>query len=140
MNLHGIVANAISAVNPLVALLVQVSTGYSTNADGSRTPAYANAVSVQGQVQSLTAGDLRQLDALNIQGAQRAVYLNGRIDGLIRPGKKGGDLIITPEGNTWLVVHILEYWPDWVKAAITLQIDTFTPGPPLPPENNWPAL
>lgn len=120
MNLHGIVAGVIGAVNPLQSLIVQVSTGY-TNTGGTRTPTFAKPVTVQGQVQSLTFSDLRQLEGLNVQGIQRAIYINGRIDGLVRSMNKGGDLITTEDGTVWLVSHVLEYWPDWCKVAVTLQ-------------------
>jgi hypothetical protein len=128
VNLHGIAAPAVAAVNPLVPLTVQISTGYATGPDGSRAPAYAAPIAgVPGQVQALTFGDLRQVEALNLQGIRHAIYINGRIDGLVRTGKKGGDLITTPDGAVWLVVHVLEYWPDFVKVAVTLQNDH--PGP-----------
>lgn len=121
MNLHQIVAGAVSAVNPQMPLTVLVSTGAITNADGSRVPGYAPPVTVYGDVQALQYNDIIQLDALNIQGQRRKIYINGEVDGLIRAGKKGGDLIITPNGEVWLVVLVLEYWPDWCSFAVTLQ-------------------
>lgn len=120
MNLHGIVANAIGTVNPLVSISIQRSTGSTTAATGKRSPTYAAPVTVLAQVQSLTADDLRQLEGLNLQGEMRAVYINGRTDGIIRQDQKGGDLI-TWNGIVWLNSHVLEYWPDWCKFVITRQ-------------------
>lgn len=98
MNLHGLVSGAIGAVNPHVPVSVRVSTGYEVDEDQGfrQVPAYADAQVVQGQVQSLTYDDLRQIDSLNIQGTKRAIYLYGRIDGLVRVENKGGDLITVP--------------------------------------------
>lgn len=121
MNLHQIVAGAVSAVNPQMPLTVLVSTGSVTYSDGSRAPAYAPPVTVYGDVQALQYTDIIQLDALNIQGQRRKIYINGEVDGLIRAGKKGGDLVITPNGEVWLVALVLEYWPDWCSFAVTLQ-------------------
>ena len=124
MNLHGIAMGAIASVNPNVALTVRSSNGYTTAADGSRTPGYAPAVVVQGQVQSLTAGDLAQIEGLAIQGEKRAVYLDGNWSGVVRPDGKGGDLITFPDGTVWLVVQVLENWGDldgWVKLAVVRQ-------------------
>jgi hypothetical protein len=121
MNLHAIVSNGVNVVNPFVPLVVQVSLGYTTSADGSRAPSYAQPVPVMGQVQALEYRDILQLESLNIQGQQRAIYIRGEVDGLVRPSKKGGDLITTPDGRIWLVTLVLEYWPDWCKAAVTLQ-------------------
>lgn len=121
MNLHGIVAGAISAVNPMVPVTVQASTGYVTGADGKRTPTYAAPVAANGQVQELTTRDLRQLDGLNVQGSMRAIYLDGFVSGAVRVTKQGGDLITFEDGSVWLTTNVLEQWPDWVKVAVTLQ-------------------
>lgn len=193
MNLHGIVAGFIGAVNPLVAITIQRSTGYTVTSDGTQVPKYAEPAVVFAQIQALSAEDLSQIDGLNIQGEKRAVYINGRSDGVIRQDRKGGDLItfntlpsasflgfitetqllidqvfygtvqvgqtvsgvdvlsntvitdygtgsggagsyvISPaqtaagpemksvEIETWLNVHVLEYWPDWCKFIITRQ-------------------
>lgn len=131
MNLHALVASAIGTVNPFVPATVQVSEGYTTNADGSRTPNYTT-LNISAQVQALTYQDLTHLDGLNIQGIRRAIYTNGSIMGLVRIDAKGGDIIsfapgLLPEGNTWLCAHALEQWSDgangasWCKICITLQ-------------------
>ncbi len=75
---------------------------------------------VLGQVQPITWRDIQQLDGINQQGTRNKVYLNGRIDGLIRSPNKGGDLITDPDGTKWLV----EGWnptAGWTCAAITRQ-------------------
>lgn len=125
MNLHGIVSGAIGAVNPFVSATVQRSTGYTTNSDGSRVPTYTT-FQISAQVQSLSYTDLIKLDALNITGKRRKIYLSGDVEGIIRADQRGGDLIVfptgtLPEGNTWLAAYVLENWPDWVSVAITLQ-------------------
>ncbi len=121
MNLHSIVSGAISAVLPPTNLTIQVSTGYTTNADGSRSPSYAPSQIKSGFMQALQYNDIVQLDALNIQGERRKIYINGQVDGLVRVENKGGDLITDPNGNVWLVVLVTEYWPDWCSVAVTLQ-------------------
>lgn len=124
MNLHGIASGAIAAVNPFVNGTIQVSTGSTTNPDGTRTPSYSVLTGVSMQVQALTAGDLRQLDGLNLNGTKRGIYLNGKFDGVVRPELKGGDLITLTDGanaGVWLVAQVLEQWPDWCKCAVTLQ-------------------
>jgi hypothetical protein len=121
VNLHNVVSGIIQAVNPSLQLSVRVSTGYATNADGSRTPTYAAPQLVWGDVQALQFTDITQLDALNIQGERRKIYINGEVDGLVRADRKGGDLITTPNGEVWLVAVVLEYWADWCSVAVTLQ-------------------
>ena len=123
MNLHRIVSGAISTVNPRQIVTLRVSTGSVTNADFTRTPTYASPVQMYGQVQALTTNDLRQLDNLNLTNVSRSVYLSGSVDGVDRKHAKGGDLL-TIGGDVWLVVHVLEQWPDWVKVAVAQQLDT----------------
>ncbi len=120
MNLHGIVSGAIGAVNPLVPIVIRRSIGNTQQADFTRVPMYADPVTVIAQVQALSAGDLQQTEKLNIQGEQRAVYINGRTDGVIREDRKGGDLVEW-DGKIWLNAHVLEYWPDWCKFVIVRQ-------------------
>jgi ABC-type oligopeptide transport system substrate-binding subunit len=121
MNLNAIVAGTIGAINPQVTLAIAVSTGFTQSADGTQIPTYASAISVPGQVQPLTTGDIAHLNSLNIQGAQRRIYINGIVNGLVRASNKGGDLITTPDGNVWLVLAILEAWGVWTAAAVVLQ-------------------
>ena len=121
MNLHGIAAGAIAAVNPLVTLKIEVSTGSMDGEDGISVPTYASPIYVKGQVQPLTGGDLRQMEGLNLQGDYQGIYINGRIDGLVRAKNKGGDKITLSDGSVYLVTTVLESWPDWTKVAATLQ-------------------
>lgn len=132
MNLHSIAAGVVSAVNPLQPVIVQVSTGYGTNPDGSRVPQYAAPFTAIGDVQQLSTQDLRHLDGLNIQGSTRAVYLNGEVDAIRRINRKGGDLVTLKDNTVWLTTHVLEQWPDWCKIAVTLQNQAQALGAPTP--------
>lgn len=129
MNLFAITANTVAVVNPLQPVTVRVSNGASTNADGSRTPAYVN-YALQAQIQALASGELAQVSSLSIQGIHRAIYLYGDVEGLLRSDQKGGDLVIFPDGSTWLVTTVLETWGSvgsgdmWCKVAATLQVTT----------------
>lgn len=124
MNLHRIVSGAVGAVNPRIYVSVQVSLGDSVNADFTTTPKFAPAVTVLAQVQPVTWRDIQQIEGLNLQGTRKSIYLNGQIDGLVRPTNQGGDIITFPDGTVWLVAMILEAFnitAGWTKAAITQQ-------------------
>lgn len=123
MNLHNIVSGAIAAINPMVTASIRVSSGATTNDDGTRVPTYADPVNVPAQVQSLQYQDIIKLAGLNIQGARNKIYLNGNWNGLVRRDNKGGDLITMPDGSVWLVAVVLENWADWTCVAVTAQID-----------------
>jgi hypothetical protein len=125
VNLHGIISGAIGTINPFVSATVKRSSGYSLAPGGIQTPAYTT-FSISCQVQALSYTDITQLDGLSIQGVRRKIYLTGNVEGIVRADRRGGDLIIfpngtLPEGNTWLAALALESWPDWVSIAITLQ-------------------
>lgn len=126
MNLHGTVRGAITAVNPDVVFTIQQSTGYSVNAAGRRTPLYAT-VTAPGQMQAMSGSDLRQVDGLNLNGTKRSIYFYGEVDAIVRSMRKGGDVVIDPKGNAWLVAMVLEQWPDWCKVAVVLQNEASAP-------------
>jgi hypothetical protein len=72
------------------------------------------------QKQELTADELRQTEGLNLQGHKASVYLSGRWEGLIRADGSGGDVLWFCE-QAWLVVSVLESWPQWTKLLIVMQ-------------------
>ncbi|WP_227242405.1 hypothetical protein [Paraburkholderia caribensis] len=128
MNLRGIVNGVTSTVNANTAAQLLRSAGYTTSASGKRTPAYADPVPAQVQVQALSAKEVQHLDSLNIEGVLRKVYLYGDWRGVYRPDNQGGDLITfganvrADLANTsWLVVQVLETWADWCSLAVQLQ-------------------
>lgn len=120
MDLRGIANAVTSSVNPNKTVTVLRSTGYTIGTGRKQTPTYATPIDGPANIQALDAVDLKQLDGLNIQGTIRAIYLRGVLAGVVRPDGTGGDLIQF-DGQTWLVVKVLEGWPDWTKAAIVLQ-------------------
>lgn len=124
MNLHSIVSNAISSVNPWITVSIKPSTGYTTDANYKQVPAYGATVVMSGQLQPLSYQDLQHLDGLNIQGTRRVLYLNGSWPGVVRSDGIGGDIITLPDNSIWLVAQVLEDWHNtagWTKVIITLQ-------------------
>ena len=123
MNLHALVRSSVNAVNPDVTGTVRVSTGYTTAANGQQRPNYTDQTGVVMQMQALDAKEIEHLDSLNIQGILRSFFLNGNVEGIDRRVGKGGDLILTPDGKTWLVVHVLATWDmaGWCQVVGQLQ-------------------
>ena len=121
MDLRGLANGVTATVNPNKTVTVRRSTGYTIGAGRKQVPGYADPVTGPAQIQALDANDIKQLDGLNIQGTVRAIYLRGVLAGVVRPDGTGGDLVEI-NGQTWLVVKVLEGWPTWTKAAIVLQM------------------
>ena len=111
-------------VNPNVPITWVRATGYTTAADGSRTPT-ATSTTLAGQVQGLTSEDLRQTDGLNISGIKRSVILRGDVEALVRSDGKGGDVLqfkdATSTQRDWLVVLVQETWPTWCRVIVVQQ-------------------
>ena len=122
MDLRSIANSVSSTVNANEIVTVLRSDGYTIGTGRKQTPAYADPVTGPAQVQALDAADIQQLDGLNIQGVMRAIYLRGVLAGVIRPDGTGGDIVQRGDPTrNWLVVKVLESWPDWTKAVIVLQ-------------------
>lgn len=110
---------------------------YSVNqAQSVGLEAMTTSLVMTADVQPTSFRDLQQLDGLNLGGIRWKTYLSGEVDAIVRPESKGGDLIVISSGRhqgNWLVAQILEQWPDWVCAAITLQNNEPKAPPPSPP-------
>ena len=120
MNLRAIANAATQSINPNTPVTVKASSGYTIDpATRRQVPAYTTETG-QANIQALDGKDLKQLDGLNIQGTSRAAYLYGNLAGVVRPDSKGGDLVEF-NSQSWLVVKVLETWPDWCKVAIVYQ-------------------
>jgi len=122
MNLHGIASGAIGSVNPSQKVALKASTGYTTAAGGKQSPTYASVVNIDAQVQELTSDQLRHVNGLGIDGILRKLWVNGTLHAVDRAQSLGGDMVTLADGTIWLVVHILEQFPDWCSAAIQKQV------------------
>lgn len=125
MEIRGIANGAISAINGNQNIVWQKNQGYDTDNAGHRVPRLTN-LSVKAQIQAVSAQVLKHIDALNIQGVMRSVYIYGNIQGIVRPDQKGGDILQFPEvpGGTirnWLVVQVIETWASWGHVVVVLQ-------------------
>ncbi len=122
MNLHALVRGAIGAINPDIPVTIRVSTGSTEDSSGRTVPSYADPIDTMGQKQDLSGSDIYRLQAQNIQGVICKMYLNGNYEGLFRVLGKGGDLL-TFGGQVYLIVKVMERWPDWCCVALTMQLD-----------------
>ena len=109
----------------IVGTWVRSTGGYTTAADGTRTPeTYSKGVLMQ--VQAMTGKDLAHVDGLGIQGVMRSVVMWGDVQGIVRADQKGGDVLQFAERmggpvRNWLVVSVMETWPTWARVIVALQ-------------------
>lgn len=126
MDLHSAVSPVISSVNPNTPAQLFKSTGSATGTNGKQAPAYAPVANGDVQVQALSGRQLQHINNLGINGVLRKIYLHGDWQSTVRSALTGGDkFVFTSAGvtnGTWLVVQVLETWPDWCCVAVQLQV------------------
>ena len=98
-----------------------------TDDAGKRTPKTIT-LTVDAQVQALSATDLKHIDGLNITGVMRSVYMYGNAAGVVRADQIGGDILVFPEvpggcNKNWLINQVIETWSDWCHVIVTLQVE-----------------
>lgn len=120
IDVRGMANMVSSTVNDNKSVQVFVSTGYTTGDGLRQVPAYASPVTGYAQIQALDSSDLKHIDGLNLQGTLKTIFMYGALAGVIQPQGKGGDLVKF-DGNTWLIVKVVEAWPTWTRAVIQYQ-------------------
>ena len=134
LDLRSIANGAIQGVNPDLSITIKQPSGYTVDPDTLvQVPNWVEQ-SALGNVQSMSSDDLTQVQALNIEGTMRAVYLRGNYNGIFRPGQQPNTVLrfTTNESGTvatrdWNVFKVLEVWSTWCKVAVVLQLPKETP-------------
>jgi hypothetical protein len=126
VNLRRIANGLTRAVNGNQTVQWVRSMGYSTDSAGKRQPLPDLTRPLSANVQPLQGKDLQHVDALNMQGVFRSVYLYGDVEAIVRADGKGGDILQFPEVpggqlRNWLVTQVMETWPSWCRVIVTLQ-------------------
>ena len=86
--------------------------------------AMTTAYELAAQVQSLSYGNLRQVEGLNLGGVLLKAYCFGQVEAIVRAKGKGGDLLTIPGGvhaGTYLVNVVFEQFPDWCSVGLARQ-------------------
>src|SRR5574340_136385 len=126
MDLHAIASPAIAAVNPMTTAQLYKSTGSNTTPSGKPEPAYAPPITGDVQAQSLSGSQLQLMNSMGINGILVKVYLFGDWESVVRQQLTGGDKFVFSYAGftnaTWLVVQVLERWPDWCAVAVQMQV------------------
>ena len=120
MNLHNVVRGAVTSINQDVTATLKINKGYTTAADGTRTPSFETYNNIEIQVQNLNNDALQHSSNLNSQTLQGTVFIPRTINGIVRRDAKGGDILIF-NSKTWIVTHVQESWEGWSKAIVTMQ-------------------
>lgn len=120
MNLRQIANSRIQGINPDINITILPSAGSVIGSGRRQIPSYDSGIELKGQLQAADEGFLKQDSGLNLEDVYRNLYITGQLFGVVKLRSKGGDLVII-DGETWLIVKVLERWPDWCKVLICLQ-------------------
>jgi hypothetical protein len=126
-NVRALANKYIQVTNPNQKINWIQSNGYVTDDAGKRTPKTIT-LTVDAQIQALSATDLKHIDGLNITGVMRSVYMYGNAAGVVRADQIGGDILVFPEvpggcNKNWLINQVIETWSDWCHVIVTLQVE-----------------
>ena len=125
INLRAVANSITSTINPNIPAVLKRSTGYTTDDAGVRVNAFTEQ-NIVIQSQSMTSKELQLVESLGLQGYTRAVHLNGNIEGLRRHVEQGADILRfkqhdDSEPMDWLVVQVMESWPNWCRVLLCRQ-------------------
>lgn len=127
LSLRAIANVAIQPINPNLPVTVFVPNGYTVDPVTLRqVPVFIETPGF-GNVQALDGDELKQADALNIQGTLRGVYLYGAVAGVIRPDQQPSAELEFAHGGVsgrWGIFKVFETWQNWCKVGVVYQVAT----------------
>lgn len=134
INLRAMANSITSAINPNIPAVLKRSIGYVTDDAGVRVNTFTEQ-NIVIQSQSMTSKELQLVESLGLQGYTRAVHLNGNIEGLRRHVEQGADILTfkqhdDAEPMDWLVVQVMESWPNWCRVLLCRQAKVPAIAPP----------
>lgn len=132
MNLHEIVSNAISSINPFQSVTITPRGDYTVNDYGETTVAEGEPYTVMADVQPITDEDVKFINNYNESTEYRAFWVSANVSGLNRPKMRSGDKVEW-SGKTYYVTSMPEEWYDtvgWSHFIGALQLN-----PPLEVQN-----
>jgi len=127
LNLHAIVRTPITALHPDETVTWYQSIGQ-TNTLGRIKPSYAEGVTLQAQIQTLSADELAQReDASKTEIHVKAYLMAQEVNppaGIIRIDARNGDFIRRADGTWWLITSVLEEFAKsgWESVGMVQQL------------------
>lgn len=128
LNLHGIVFNAIGAVNPHETVEWYRSVPTVANGFDREPPKWREPLLIKAQIQSESEASLFHSDNVGKNSTSRKVYLFSRAKLKIQPSPnmrqvgRGGDVLRFPDGTWWAISAIVEQFSNvgWCSVRATM--------------------
>lgn len=126
MNLHEIVNNAISSINPFQSVTITPRGSYTVNDFGETVVTDGTSYTIMADVQPITDEDIKFINNYNESTEYRAFWVSANVSGLNRPKMRSGDKVEW-DGKTYYVTSMPEEWYDtvgWSHFIGALQLNT----------------
>ncbi|MEY0321018.1 hypothetical protein [Providencia stuartii] len=116
---------AIQSVNKDLPATLLANVGYEIVPGGKQTPKFIS-YPINVQMQSISTQELEHLGVINQQGEFSYCYAKGQIEAIRRAKQTGADKISfvaygESEASEWLVIKVIESYPEWVKVLLCRQ-------------------
>ena len=125
MNLHEVVSNAISSINPFQEIKITPRGNYYVNEFGETTVDEDIPYTVMADVQPVRSEDIRFINNYNQSTIYKAFWVSANTFGLNRPMMKSGDKV-EHNGKTYYIVNMPEDWYEtcgWSHFIGALQLE-----------------
>lgn len=113
MNLHEIVSNAISSINPFQSVTITPRGSYSVNDYGETIVAEETAYTIMADVQPVSSEDIKFVNNYNQSTIYKAFWVSANTFGVNRPMARAGDKVEC-NGNIYYVTSMPEDWYETV--------------------------
>ena len=113
MNLHEIVSNAISSINPFQSVTITPRGSYSVNDYGETVVTEETAYTIMADVQPVSSEDIKYVNNYNQSTIYKAFWVSANTFGINRPMARAGDKVEC-NGNIYYVTSMPEDWYETV--------------------------
>lgn len=113
MNLHEIVSNAISAINPFQDVTITPRGSYTVNDYGEAVVASGTSYTIKADVQPVSSEDIKFINNYNQSTIYKAFWVSANTFGINRPMTRAGDKVVC-NGKIYYVTSMPEDWYETV--------------------------
>ena len=113
MNLHEIVSNAISSINPFQSVTITPRGSYSVNDYGETTVTEDTPYTVMADVQPVLSEEIKFINNYNQSTIYKAFWVSADVYGINRQMARAGDKVEC-NGNIYYITSMAEDWYETV--------------------------
>ena len=113
MNLHEIVSNAISSINPFQTITITPRGSYTVNDYGETVVTDGTSYTIQADVQPVNSEDIKFINNYNESTIYKAFWVSANTFGINRPMARAGDKVVC-NNKIYYITSMPEDWYETV--------------------------